>query len=139
MTDTMPFKLDRTVVIAATPETVYRYFTDSARWAAWWGAGSTVEPKPGGKVYMRHPDGTESGGEVIEMKAATRFVFTYGFAKGKPFPMGGSRVTITLEAEKAGTRLLSATGPCPRRAGTTDDGGSRPLREAASTGTVRLR
>ena len=48
-------------------------------------------------------------------------------------------ITPSPASETAGTRLLSATGPCPRRAGATDDGGSRPLREAASTGTVRLR
>jgi len=101
MTNSMPHTLDRTVVIAATPEIVFRYFTDSTRWASWWGAGSTVDAK----VYVRHPDGTESGGEVVEVQSAKRFVFTYGFAKGKPFPNGASRVTITLDAEKAGTRL----------------------------------
>src|SRR5262249_5445683 len=40
--------LNRTVVIRAMPETVFRYFTDSARWAAWWGHGSTIDARPGG-------------------------------------------------------------------------------------------
>jgi uncharacterized protein YndB with AHSA1/START domain len=101
----LPYSLDRTVVIAATPDIVFRFFTDSVRWASWWGAGSTVDARPGGKVFMRHPDGTESGGEVVELSSGKRFVFTYGFAKGKPFGVGESRVTITLVAEKAGTRL----------------------------------
>jgi uncharacterized protein YndB with AHSA1/START domain len=106
MTDkTLPFALDRTVVIAATPEIVFRHFTDSTRFANWWGAGSTVDPKPGGKVYIRHPDGTESGGDVVEVSAPTRFVFTYGFKNGKPIPIGASRVTIRLEPDRAGTRL----------------------------------
>ena len=102
---TMPYVVDRTVHIAATPETVFRFFTDSARWAKWWGAGSTVDAKPGGKVYVRHPDGTESGGEVVEVKAPKQFVFTYGFTKGTPFPPGASRVTIKLAPDRAGTRL----------------------------------
>ena len=42
----LPYQLDRTVVIKARPETVFRFFTDSARWASWWGAGSTIDPKP---------------------------------------------------------------------------------------------
>jgi len=54
---------------------------------------------------MRHRDGTESGGEVVEVAAGKRFVFTYGFNSGKPIPVGGSRVTVTLEPDKAGTRL----------------------------------
>ena len=105
MTTALPFKLDRAVVIAATPQIVFRFFTDSARWASWWGPGSTVDAKVGGKVFMRHRDGTESGGEVVEVTSAKRFVFTYGFNSGKPFPVGGSRVTISLETDKAGTRL----------------------------------
>lgn len=105
MTNALPYTLDRTVVIAASPEIVFRFFTDSTRWASWWGAGSTVDGRPGGRVYMRHPDGTESGGEVVELKPPSLFVFTYGFASGKPFANGASRVTISLVPDKSGTRL----------------------------------
>lgn len=101
----LPHHLERTVVIQATPETVFRFFTDSARWATWWGPGSTIEPRPGGRVYIRHRDGTESGGEVVDVVAPSRLVFTYGFASGTPMPNGASRVTILLEPDRAGTRL----------------------------------
>ena len=37
--------VERTVTIAARRETVFRYFTDSERFAAWWGAGSTIDPR----------------------------------------------------------------------------------------------
>ena len=40
----LDYVLDRTVTIAARRETVFRYFTDSERFAAWWGEGSTIEP-----------------------------------------------------------------------------------------------
>jgi uncharacterized protein YndB with AHSA1/START domain len=92
-------------MIHATPETVFRFFTDSERWAKWWGAGSTIEPRPGGRVYIRHPEGTESLGEVLEVAPPRRLVFTYGFATGTPIAAGGSRVTIDLTADRAGTRL----------------------------------
>jgi uncharacterized protein YndB with AHSA1/START domain len=101
----LPHRLERSVVIRARPETVFRYFTDSARWASWWGAGSTIDPEPGGKVYIRHPNGVETLGEVLEVSDPELIVFTYGFASGKPIPPGSSRVTIRLQRADAGTRL----------------------------------
>jgi uncharacterized protein YndB with AHSA1/START domain len=101
----LPYRMDRTIVIKAKPETVFRFFTDSARWAGWWGAGSTIEAQPGGKVYIRHPGGVETVGEVLEVSDGERIVFTYGYASGKPIPPGGSRVTIHLEPDDGGTRL----------------------------------
>jgi uncharacterized protein YndB with AHSA1/START domain len=100
-----PYQIDRTVMIHATPETVFRFFTDSARWAKWWGAGSTIDATPGGRVYIKHPGDVESAGEVLEVRSPRRLVFTYGFVSGKPYPAGASRVTIDLEADRAGTRL----------------------------------
>ena len=98
-------RLDRTIVINAPREAVFRYFTDSAHWAAWWGAGSTIESRPGGRMYIRYPQGTEVSGEVIESKPPERIVFTYGYVNGDPIPAGSSRVTIQLAAEGRATRL----------------------------------
>jgi uncharacterized protein YndB with AHSA1/START domain len=95
--------LDRTVTIAARRETVFRYFTDSERFAAWWGAGSRIEPRPGGAVHIRHPNAVIAGGEVVEITPVERVVFTYGFESGQPIPIGASRVTITLEETARGT------------------------------------
>jgi len=102
---TLPHRLDRTVSIRAPRETVFRFFTDSARWAAWWGKGSTIDARPGGVVSIRYPDGTEAAGEVLDLRPPERIAFSYGFVSGKPFPSGGSRVTMDLEADGAGTRL----------------------------------
>jgi uncharacterized protein YndB with AHSA1/START domain len=105
----LPFQLTRTVVIRASQQTVFRFFTDSARWASWWGAGSTIDASVGGKVYIRHPNGIETVGEVLEVRDPERIVFTYGFVSGKPMPPGASRVTIRLEPgldpHDEGTRL----------------------------------
>jgi uncharacterized protein YndB with AHSA1/START domain len=100
-----PYSLERTVVIRAEPASVFRYFEDSARWANWWGAGSTIEAKPGGKVYIRYPNGIEAGGEVLELNPPWKIMFTMGYASGKPMPTGGSRVTIQLSKDPAGTKL----------------------------------
>jgi len=104
-TDALNYKVERTVEIQASPETVFRYFTDSARWAKWWGTGSTIEPRIGGKVYIRHPNAVEMIGEVLEIVPPDRIVFTWGHANGKPIPPGGSRVTIVLEPDHSATRL----------------------------------
>jgi uncharacterized protein YndB with AHSA1/START domain len=95
--------LDRTVTIAARRETVFRYFTDSERFAAWWGPGSRIEPRPGGTVHIRFPNAIVAGGEVLEITPVERVVFTYGFESEKPIPIGASRVTITLEEAPRGT------------------------------------
>jgi uncharacterized protein YndB with AHSA1/START domain len=100
-----PYRLDRTVVIQATPSTVFGFLTETPRWAAWWGAGSEIDARPGGQMKIRYPDGTEASGEVTEVHAPNRIVFTYGYASGKMIVPGGSRVTIELEPLGAGTRL----------------------------------
>ena len=101
----LPHTLDRTVVIQAPPQTVFSFLTENDRWASWWGAGSTIEPRAGGRVYIRHANGIESSGEVVEVEPPKRMVFTYGFNSGKPIPPGSSRVTIDLVAQGQGTRL----------------------------------
>ena len=105
---TLPFTLDRSVVIRATPDIVFSFFTDTPRWARWWGPGSSIDPTPGGKVVIRYPTGDEALGEVLEIKAPERIVFSYGYARGTPIAPGGSRVTIRLEAVATGTRLTLA-------------------------------
>jgi len=98
-------RLDRTIVIRARPATVFEFFTSTSDWAAWWGAGSTIDARPGGQLLIRHPNGVEMIGEVIDIRAPERIVFTYGYASGTPIPAGGSQVTIRLDSHPAGTLL----------------------------------
>lgn len=97
--------LERTVFIRATREIVFRFFTDSNRWASWWGAGSTIEAHVGGQLRILHPGGVETRGEVLEIITPERIAFTYGYVSGAPIPVGGSRVTIRLEPHHDGTIL----------------------------------
>ncbi|HEY4089306.1 MAG TPA: SRPBCC domain-containing protein [Bryobacteraceae bacterium] len=97
--------VERTLVIQAPRNVVFRYFADSAHWAAWWGAGSTIDARPGGRVLIRYPNGVQVLGEVTEIVEPERIAFTYGYESGKPIPPGSSQVTIRLEAVEDGTRL----------------------------------
>jgi uncharacterized protein YndB with AHSA1/START domain len=109
MTDvSLAYTLDRAVLIRADREVVFSFFTDSARWAAWWGAGSSIDARRGGRVFIRYPGGTEVSGEVVEITAPERIVFTYGYVSGAPVAPGGSLVTISLERQAAGTLVRLA-------------------------------
>ena len=101
----LPFSLEREVVIRAPRATVFRFFTDSARFASWWGEGSTIEARAGGAVRILLPGGARASGEVLALEPDARIVFTYGYDAGAPIPPGGSRVTVALADDPAGTRL----------------------------------
>lgn len=102
----LPFAVDREIVISATRATVFRFFTDPARWASWWGAGSTIDPRPGGAVLIRYPGDTTASGTVVELAPPERIVFTYGYDRpGAPIAPGASRVTITVTEVPGGTRV----------------------------------
>jgi uncharacterized protein YndB with AHSA1/START domain len=104
MTDvSLAHTLDRAILICAERELVFSFFTDTARWAAWWGAGSSIDARRGGRVLIRYPGGVEVSGEVVDIAAPDRIVFTYGYVSGTPFASGGSLVTISLESKAAGT------------------------------------
>lgn len=104
-----PHRLDRTVTIQAAPAVVFRYFTDSDRWASWWGKGSTIDPRAGGPVRIVHPNGVEITGEITAIEPPSRIAFTYGYVKGAPSPAGGSHVTIRLDPGGPGTTRLTLT------------------------------
>ena len=105
MSTTLPHSLERRVVIRAPRDIVFRYFTDSARWAAWWGAGSAIDPRPGGRVSIVYPNGVQASGEILEITEPERIVFTFGYESGTPIAPGTSRVTITLTTDGDETRI----------------------------------
>jgi len=103
----LEFSLERELVIRAPRAVVFRFFTDSARFASWWGAGSSIEGRVGGALRVAFPGGGGfASGEVLELVAPERIVFTYGYeGAGKPIAPGASRVTVTLAEHPHGTKL----------------------------------
>lgn len=101
----LPHRIERVVDIGAQPDVVFGFFTDSERWARWWGAGSLVDARVGGRILIRYPGGIEAAGQVLELEPPRRFVFSYGYVTGQPIPEGSSLVTIELEPREDGTRL----------------------------------
>lgn len=103
---TYPHSLDRSLVICAPRDVVFRYFVDSERFATWWGAGSTIDAKVGGDVRIVYPNQVVVTGSVQQLEPDRRIVFTYGYQdEGKPIAPGDSLVTIELEDHVDGTLL----------------------------------
>lgn len=100
------YLVERDLVIAAPREIVFCYFTDSERWASWWGQGSHIEPRAGAPYLIRYPNGATASGVVVEAVPPERLVLTYGYDDpSKPIPPGGSKVVIALDEHSRGTLL----------------------------------
>jgi uncharacterized protein YndB with AHSA1/START domain len=119
MTEIAP--VDVTMYLPASPEDVFRFFTDPARYVQWMGSEAELEPVPGGVYRVRMPDGFEAAGQFLHVDHPHLVVFSWGFADDQAaartkheggeaggagaMPAGSTRVTVTLEDEDGGTRL----------------------------------
>lgn len=102
----LPHAVVRTVVVRASPATVFSFFVESERFATWWGVGSHLEAREGGEVRIELPGPTRIGGRVESVGPGLRLVFTYGYEDpAKPIPVGGSRVRIAIEPHTHGASL----------------------------------
>jgi uncharacterized protein YndB with AHSA1/START domain len=92
--------------IAASPPTVFAFFTDSERWAAWQGVGGTVDARVAGQLRVIMPDAAAASGQFIEVVPPRRIVFTWGWEGNEiPVPPRSSTVMIELEPADNGTLL----------------------------------
>ena len=98
--------LEVTVHIAASPETVFPYFTDPNRYVLWMGERAVLEPVPGGPYRVRMRNGIEAAGEFVEVDPPKRIVFTWGWTEDQSVPPGSTHVVITLEEEDGGSRVV---------------------------------
>jgi uncharacterized protein YndB with AHSA1/START domain len=100
-----------TCVIAASPETVYSFFTDIERWAEWQGVGGALDPRPGGELRIEMPGGEIALGAFVELVPHSRIVFTWGWdGDSPPVLPGASTVVVELEPDTAGTLLRLTHG-----------------------------
>ena len=74
--------LEREIRIVARPETVFAFFTDSAKMMLWMGKDVLLDPRPGG-IFRNDIDGHHiARGEYVEVVPYSRVVFTWGWEKG---------------------------------------------------------
>jgi uncharacterized protein YndB with AHSA1/START domain len=108
--------LEVSVHIAATPETVFPYFTDPDRYVLWMGTRAELEPRPGGVYRVTMRDGVQASGEFLEVDPPHRLVFSWGWNHDHAVAPGSTRVEVTLAEEDGGTRVVL------RHAGLPDSG-----------------
>jgi uncharacterized protein YndB with AHSA1/START domain len=90
--------------ISARATTVFRFLSDPQSFAQWMGPGSGIVSKNGGEISVRYPNGDIGRGEVLEVVANRKLVFSWGYEGGKNgLAPGSSRVTIELVEEAGGT------------------------------------
>jgi uncharacterized protein YndB with AHSA1/START domain len=101
--------VERTISIAASPETVWEFLVDGDKATRWMGTSATIDPRPGGAYRCDVLPGHTAEGEVIEADPQHRLVFTFGWSQGgqeeNPVPTGSSTIEIELIPEGDGTRL----------------------------------
>jgi uncharacterized protein YndB with AHSA1/START domain len=108
--------VELTLRIAARPETVWKYWTESARLGEWWGSAELVA-SPGGVFRAEVPGGPVMTGQYVEIVPYERIVFTFGWEPGSeapPIPPGSTHVEVTLLADGNDTMLTLRHTEIPR-------------------------
>jgi uncharacterized protein YndB with AHSA1/START domain len=102
--------------IAASPETVFSFFTSPERWLRWQGVEAAVEPWPGGTFRMNVRGDGFASGRFTEVVPGRRLVFTWGWETAAlGVPPGSTTVEIDLRPDGDGTvlRLVHRDLPGP--------------------------
>jgi uncharacterized protein YndB with AHSA1/START domain len=116
--------IEHEIRVAASPETVFAYFTDPAKMVQWMGTEATLDPRPGG-VCRINPSGQEVMlGEFLEVDPPHRLVLTWGWEREMfATPPQSTLVEVSLTPDGEGTivqlahRRLQATAVAFHRAG----------------------
>jgi uncharacterized protein YndB with AHSA1/START domain len=92
--------------IAASPETVFDFFTDPNKMIQWMGRSAKLDPRPGGKLHCDMNGRNVARGEYVEVDRPNRVVFTWGWeGEDSSVAPGASTVEVLLVADGDGTQL----------------------------------
>lgn len=94
------------VIIAAPPEHVYRFWVEPDLLTAWIGRAAEIDPRPGGLFRFEIAAGEWCSGSYLELDPPRRIVVTWGWESGRiDVPPGSTTVEVDLLAIDGGTRL----------------------------------
>jgi uncharacterized protein YndB with AHSA1/START domain len=101
--------VERTISIAASPETVWEFLVDPEKLMRWMGTDAELDPRPGGTYRNVVIPGHIARGEFVELDPPHRLAFTWGWERSGDdppvVPAGSSTIEIELTAEGDGTSL----------------------------------
>jgi len=78
------------VTIAASPDTVFDFFTDPGKMIQWMGRDADLDPAPGGVMRCDINGRDIASGEFVELDPPNRLVFTWGWESEESVTQPGS-------------------------------------------------
>lgn len=91
-------------LVEASPALVYEAFTNATDLQEWLCDYATVDPKPGGRIYLYWNSGFYSAGEYTELKPDEKIVFTWD-GRGEP---AATEIEVKLKRKKGCTLVQIA-------------------------------
>jgi len=101
--------LEHEVRVAASPETVFSYFTDPVKFVEWMGMDATLDPRPGGVCRLTMNPAASVAGEFVEVEPYSRIVFTWGWEQEfllTPPASTAVEVSFTPDGDETVVRLV---------------------------------
>lgn len=102
-------RIEREVMLPASPQQVWQALTEPARLSVWFGARARLQARPGAPVTFVWEDGRERGGVIEEADRPRRLAFRWlpfeRLPGGGHRAAGPGRVEFRLERRGEGTRL----------------------------------
>ena len=100
-------RVERSVVLPAPREDVWRALTEPDRLASWFGGHVELEGRPGGRVVLSDDDG-ERWGTVESFEPGRLLVLRLWERSAR---LTGTRVAFSLDPTDGGTRLTVVESP----------------------------
>jgi len=111
------------VRIAASPETIFDFFTEPDRIIQWMGRSARLDPRPGGEFYCDINGDAIASGEYVALEPPRRVVFTWGWnGEDSVTPPGSSTVEVLLEADGDETTVRLVHSELPSEESATKHG-----------------
>jgi uncharacterized protein YndB with AHSA1/START domain len=108
-TATETTSIERTISIAASPDTVWEFLVEPDKMTRWMGMRAELDPRPGGVYRCEVIPGHTARGEVVELDPPRRLVFTWGWERSgdedSQVPPGTSTIEIDVTPDGDGTSL----------------------------------
>src|SRR2546430_302782 len=97
--------VEREVLIAAAPETVWELLTDARQMKRWMGQAATLDLRRGGRYRVEGIPRHIASGEFVEIDAPRRLVYTWEWDEGDSLVPAGS-TTVMFELVPRGSSTL---------------------------------